>query len=91
MRGPGADTVQPALWKWAIDYPQVVTLLWILGASLVALACKEITWRHFGDIVIFLGVLAVGITLLVMVLTGGTEAEKIIGLAIFLGLIYASA
>jgi hypothetical protein len=66
-------------------------LFWILGAALVAVACKEITWRHFGDIVVFVGVVLLAIVALVMVVTNASTVEKLMGLTIFVGFAYATA
>jgi hypothetical protein len=39
--------------------------LWLLSAGLIGLACKEITWRQLGDLITFIVVFSVGLTLLV--------------------------
>jgi hypothetical protein len=56
----------------------------------VAVACKEITWRHFGDIVVFVGVVLLAIAPLAMVVTNASTVEKLMGLAIFVGFTYAT-
>jgi hypothetical protein len=65
--------------------------VWVIVAALIALASKEITWRHFGDIVVFLVVSSIGVTLLFAVVAGRSTIEKLVGLIVFLGLIYATA
>jgi hypothetical protein len=54
-------------------------LFWVLGAALVAVACKEITWRHFGDIVVFVGVvLLASYAVLLSTVSGAASVELII-------------
>jgi hypothetical protein len=65
--------------------------LWLLSAGLIGLACKEITWRQLGDLITFIVVFSVGLTLLVLVVAGGSTFEKLFGLGVFMSFIYLTA
>ena len=59
--------------------------------ALIAVACKDITWKNFGDTVVFVAIMTMGLTLLGFVISGQAGLNLLASLVVFLGLVYLTA